>query len=180
LEIFKKKGIEVLLLSDPVDFLAEPELREFKGVPLQSVSRGEIDLSALEDEQEQEEHQKSSEEVTELLERIKAVLNEKVKNVRTTTRLTTSPACLVVDTYGIDPGLKRLLQSAGQALPNDKPILEINPSHPIIVKMKKEQDENYFADWVHVLFDQAILSSGEKLENPVSFVNRLNDLLAQL
>ncbi len=180
LEIFRKKGIEVLLLSDPVDFLAEPELRAFKGVPLQSVSRGEIDLSGLENEQEQEEHRKSAEEVTELLDRIKAVLNEQVKEVRTTTRLTTSPACIVVDTYGMDLGLKRFLQSAGQALPNDKPILEINPGHPIIVKIKKEQDEKDFADWAHVLFDQAMLSSGEKLEDPVSFVNRLNHLLAQV
>jgi len=180
LEIFQKKGIEVLLLSDPVDFLAEPELREFKGIPLQSISRGEIDLSRLENEQEKEEHRKNTEEVTELLNRIKDALNERVKEVRTTTRLTTSPACLVVDTYGMDPGLKRFLQSAGQTLPNDKPILEINPGHPIIVKMKKEQDKTDFADWVHVLFDQAVLSSGEKLEDPVSFVNRLNHLLEQV
>ena len=94
--------------------------------------------------------------------------------------MTTSPACLVVDEYGIDPSLKRLLQSAGQTLPNDKPILEINPHHPIIARMKNEVDEKRFTDWAHILFDQSVLSIGEQLENPISFVNRLNDLLAQL
>ncbi|GHO83336.1 molecular chaperone HtpG [Dictyobacter formicarum] len=180
LEIFKKKGIEVLLLSDPVDHLALPELREFDGKQLQSVSKGEVDLSKLEDEQEKEEQQKSADEAKELLERLKKVLGERVKDVRTTNRLTTSPACLVVDEYGIDPSLKRLLQSAGQQIPNDKPILEINPQHPLVVRIKNEADGQLFSDWAHVLFDQSVLSSGEQLENPVTFVNRLNSLLAQL
>ncbi|GCE05931.1 molecular chaperone HtpG [Dictyobacter aurantiacus] len=180
LEIFKKKGIEVLLLSDPVDHLALPELREFDGKQLQSVSKGEVDLSKLEDEQEKEEQQKSADEAKDLLERLKQVLGEEVKDVRTTNRLTTSPACLVVDEYGIDPSLKRLLQSAGQQIPNDKPILEINPQHPLVVRIKGEADEQRFSDWAHVLFDQSVLSSGEQLENPVTFVNRLNSLLAQL
>jgi len=180
LEIFKKKGIEVLLLSDPVDHLALPELREFDGKQLQSVSKGEVDLSKLEDEQEKEEQQKSADEAKELLERLKSVLGEQVKDVRTTNRLTSSPACLVVDEYGIDPSLKRLLQSAGQSIPNDKPILEINPQHPLVIRIKNEVDGQLFADWAHVLFDQSVLSSGEQLENPVTFVNRLNSLLAQL
>ncbi|GLV59127.1 chaperone protein HtpG [Dictyobacter sp. S3.2.2.5] len=180
LEIFKKKGIEVLLLSDPVDHLALPELREFDGKQLQSVSKGEVDLSKLEDEQEKEEQQKSADEAKDLLERLKQVLGEEVKDVRTTNRLTTSPACLVVDEYGIDPSLKRLLQSAGQQIPNDKPILEINPQHPLVVRIKGEANERLFSDWAHVLFDQSVLSSGEQLENPVTFVNRLNSLLAQL
>ncbi|GAC1656800.1 MAG: molecular chaperone HtpG [Ktedonobacteraceae bacterium] len=180
LEIFNKKGIEVLLLSDPVDHLLEPELAEFQGTSLQSVSRGEIDLSKLEDQEEKEDHQKTADEAKDLLERIKTTLSEKVKDVRTTMRLTTSPACLVVDEYGIDPNLKRLLKSAGQTLPNDKPILEINPHHPIIVKLKNETDEKRFTDWAYILFDQSLLSIGEKLDDPVSFVNRLNELLAQL
>ena len=180
LEIFKKKGIEVLLLSDPVDHLAGPELSEFKGFQLQSVSKGEVDLTKLEDEQEKEEYQKTADEAKDLLERIKGVLNDKVKDVRATNRLTSSPSCLVVDEYGIDPSLRRLLQSAGQTIPNDKPILEINPQHPIILKLKNEADGKRFTDWAYILFDQAVLSGGEALENPVSFVNRINDLLGQL
>ncbi|HEU5229434.1 MAG TPA: molecular chaperone HtpG [Ktedonobacteraceae bacterium] len=180
LEIFKKKDIEVLLLSDPVDHLAVPELSEFEGHQLQSVSKGEIDLAGMEDAQEKEEQQKSADEAKDLLERIKTALGEKVKDVRTTARLTSSPACLVVDEYGIDPSLKRLLQSAGQMVPNDKPILEINPQHAVIARMKREEDEKQFADWANVLFDQSVLSSGETLNDPVNFVNRLNNLLAQL
>jgi molecular chaperone HtpG len=180
LEIFKKKGVEVLLLTDQIDYLWETELPEFKGIALQSVSRGEVDLSKLEDTQEKEEQQKAEEGAKDLIERFKKTLSEKVKDVRATSRLTTSPACLVVDEYGIDPSLKRLLEAAGQKLPNDKPILEINPKHPIIMKLKDVTDEKRFTDWAYILFDQSLLSIGEKLENPVEFVNRLNDLLSQL
>jgi molecular chaperone HtpG len=180
LEVFKKKGIEVLLLSDPVDYILEPELSEFNGIQFQSVSRGAVDLGKLEDEQEKEEQQKAADEFKDLVEHVKTVLGEKVKDVRTTTRLTSSPACLVVDEYGIDPGLERLLKAAGQTVPTSKPIMEINPHHPIILKMKNESDEQRFSDWSWILFDQSILSLGEQLENPVGFVNRLNDLLAQL
>ena len=180
LEIFKKKGIEVLFFSDPVDLLLEPELPEFNGKRLQSVSRGEIDLTRLEDEQEKEEQQKSEGEVKDLLEQIKQILSEKVKDVRASTRLTSSPACLVVDEYDIDPNLRRLLKAAGQAIPGDKPILEINAQHPIIVKLNNEKDEKRFTDWAYILFDQSVLSTGEKLDNPVDFVNRLNELLSHL
>ena len=180
LEIFKKKSIEVLFFSDPVDLLLEPELPEFNGIRLQSVSRGAIDLTKLEDEQEKEQQQKTEGEIKELLERFKQILGEKVKDVRASTRLTSSPACLVVDEYDLDPNLRRLLKASGQAIPGDKPILEINPQHPIIVKLKVEGDEKRFTDWAYILFDQSVLSTGEKLDNPVDFVNRLNDLLAQL
>jgi molecular chaperone HtpG len=180
LEVFKKKGIEVLLLSDPVDYILEPELSEFNGIQFQSVSRGAVDLGKLEDEQEKQEQQKAAGEFKDLVERVKTVLGEKVKDVRTTTRLTSSPACLVVDEYGIDPGLERLLKAAGQTVPTTKPIMEINPHHPIILKMKNESDEQRFSDWSWILFDQSVLSLGEQLENPVKFVNRLNDLLTQL
>jgi molecular chaperone HtpG len=180
LEIFKQKGVEVLLLSDPVDNLHVAELLEFKGIPLQSISKGTIDLSKLEDEQEKEEHQKSAGEVEELLERLKKALEEEVKEVRVTTRLTTSPTCLVVDEYGIDLNFQRLLKASGQLIPTARPILEINPHHPIILKLKHEGDEKRFTDWAYILFDQSILSIDGKLENPIRFVNRLNDLLAQL
>jgi molecular chaperone HtpG len=180
LEIFKKKSIEVLFFSDPVDLLLEPELPEFNGIRLQSVSRGAIDLTKLEDEQEKEEQQKTESEIKELLERFKQILDEKVKDVRASTRLTSSPACLVVDEYDLDPNLRRLLKASGQAIPGDKPILEINPQHPIIIKLKDEGDEKRFTDWAYILFDQSVLSTGEKLDNPVDFVNRLNELLSQL
>ncbi len=180
LEIFKKKGVEVVLLSDPVDHLWVPELSEFNGIPLQSVSRGEVDLSKLVDGQDAEEPQQIPAETNGLTERIKAVLGEKVKAVRTTTRLTASPACLVVDEYGLDPSLKRLLQAAGQTIPNAKPILEINPDHAIINRMRNEADEKRFSDWAYMLLDQSVLSSGEQLEDPIRFVNRLNDLLTSL
>lgn len=180
LEVFKKKGIEVLLLSDPIDYILEHELSEFNGIQFQSVSRGAVDLGKLEDEQEKQEQQKAADEFKGLVEQIKTVLGEKVKDVRTTTRLTSSPACLVVDEYGIDPGLERLLKAAGQNVPASKPIMEINPNHPIILKMKNESDEQRFSDWSWILFDQSVLSLGEQLENPVKFVNRLNDLLTQL
>jgi len=183
LEIFKKKGVEVLLLSDPVDFLLEAELGEFQGTPLQSVSRGEIDLSKLkvdQEEKDKEEQQESPGETQQLLERLKTALGERVKEVRLTTRLTTSPACLVVDEHDIDPSLQRLLKAAGQSIPSAKPILEINTHHPILLKLRNEGDEKRFADWAFVLFDQSVLSLGEKLDDPISFVNRLNDLLTQV
>lgn len=180
LQIFTKKGVEVLLLSDPVDHFMTSQLYEFEGKQLQSISKGEVDLSNLEDEQEKEQKQKSAQEAHDLVQRIKDVLGDKVKEVRTTNRLTTSPACLVVDEWGIDLNLKRLLENAGQDVPGGKPILEINPTHPIIVKLKDEFDHKRLEDWSYILFDQSLLSIGEKLEDPVAFVNRLNEMLAQL
>ncbi len=182
LEIFTKKGVEVLLLSDPVDYLIGVELNEFQGKQLQSVSKGAVDLSKLEDAEGQtnEEGKESIGEGKDLLEHLKNVLTEKVKEVRITTRLTSSPACLVVDEYDIDPNLQRLLKASGQTLPSTKPILEINPHHPIILKLQHEENEERFSNWAYVLFDQSVLSLGEQLENPISFVNRLNELLKQL
>ncbi len=182
LEIFKKKGVEVLLLSDPVDYLMGVELHEFKGTQLQSVSKGAIDLSKLKDvdEQSSDEQKESIGEARDLLEHLKKVLEDKVKEVRITSRLTSSPACLVVDEYDIDPSLQRLLKATGQSLPATKPILEINPHHPIILKLQHETDEDKFSNWAYILYDQSVLSLGEQLENPIRFVNRLNELLTQL
>ena len=181
LEIFKKKGVEVLLLSDPVDHLLAAELTEFNGKQLQSISRGEVDLSNIKDVEEQaEQPQETVSEAQALVDRLKTVLKDQVKDVRVTTRLTTSPACLVVDEYDMDPSLLRLLKAAGQKIPTMKPILEINTHHPIILKINNEADEQKFADWASVLFDQSVLTLGEQLEDPIRFVNRLNALLSQM
>ncbi len=187
LEIFKQKGVEVLLLSDPVDYLFGNELREFNKLPLQSVSRGAVDLSKIvapegeaPAEQSEPAEAANADEVQALLNRLKDALKDEVKEVRVTTRLTSSPACLVVGEYDLDPQLQRLLKAAGQSVPLSKPILEINTQHAIMRKLLHEQDEARFADWAHILYDQSVLSLGEQLENPVSFVKRLNSLLAQL
>ncbi len=180
LEIFRKKGIEVLLLSDQIDYLFGMELTEYKGKELQSISRGEVDLSKMADEAEKEEQKKQESEAQGLIERLKKALGEQVKEVRVTSRLTTSPACLVVDEYDIDPGFQRILKAAGQSVPTTKRILEINPTHPLILKLNGESEEKRFADWAFVLYDQSLLSLGEQLENPTAFVNRLNDLLTHL
>jgi molecular chaperone HtpG len=182
LEIFKKKGVEVLLLSDPVDYLIGTEFREFKNFSFQSVSKGTVDLSKVKEEQDNQpsEEPESIGDIRDLLERLRKTLGEEVSEVRVTTRLTTSPACLVVGEHDIDPTFLRLLKAAGQTVPTTKPILEINPQHPIIRKIKDERDGKRFTDWAYVLFDQSVLGLGEQLENPTRFVNRLNDLLAQL
>ncbi|MBV9019946.1 MAG: molecular chaperone HtpG, partial [Ktedonobacteraceae bacterium] len=147
LEIFKMKGVEVLLLSDPIDYLFGTEFLKFKDFSFQSVSKGEVDLSEMEDEQEKQEHKKSVDEAQDLVKRIKTALGDEVKDVRVTTRLTTSPACLVVDQYDIDPAFQRILKAVGQQGPQVKPILEINPHHPILLRMKGETDEKRLADW---------------------------------
>jgi len=181
LEIFKKKGVEVLLLSDPVDHLLVAQLHEFDGKQLQSISRGEVDLSKIKDVNEQpEQEQQTVSETGTLVNHLKEVLKEHVKDVRVSTRLTTSPACLVIDEYDIDPSLLRLLKASGQKIPAMKPILEINPHHPITLKVSNETDEQKFTDWAFLLFDQSKLTLGEQLDDPVRFVNRLNALLAQV
>ncbi|MBV9019785.1 MAG: molecular chaperone HtpG, partial [Ktedonobacteraceae bacterium] len=162
------------------DYLFGTEFLKFKDFSFQSVSKGEVDLSEMEDEQEKQEHKKSVDEAQDLVKRIKTALGDEVKDVRVTTRLTTSPACLVVDQYDIDPAFQRILKAVGQQGPQVKPILEINPHHPILLRMKGETDEKRLADWAFTLLDQSVLSLGEQLENPTRFVNRLNDLLSQL
>jgi len=175
LEVFRKKGIEVLLLSDRVDEWLVTNLTEFEGKPLQSVAKGGLDLGSLEDETEKEEREKESNDYQELTERMKAALNKQVKDVRVTFRLTESPACLVADTYDMGGNLERLLKSAGQKVQHAKPILEINPHHPMVQRLKTEVEN--FEDWSHILFDQALLAEGGQLEDPAAFVKRLNELL---
>ncbi|HET8912827.1 MAG TPA: molecular chaperone HtpG [Ktedonobacteraceae bacterium] len=180
LEIFKARDIEVLLLSDPVDMWLVSNPFEFKSFHLQSVSKGEVDLAGMKNEEQKEEAEKAATEFKSLVGRMKTVLGGKVQDVRVTSRLTSSPTCLVADEHDLDPNLRRLLESAGQQLPSSKPIFEINPQPPVLVNLKDVQDEKNFAGWVEVLFDQAVLSNGEKLDDPINFVNKLNDLLISL
>ena len=175
LEIFRKKGIEVLLLAERVDEWLAAHLTEFEGKPLQSVAKGSLDLGKLEDEAEKKEQEKEAGEYKELTEKIKAILGEQVKDVRVTLRLTESPACLVADSHDMGGNLERLLKSTGQKVSHAKPILEINPHHPMVQRLKYE--ESRFADWSHILFDQALLAEGGQLDDPAEFVKRLNELL---
>jgi molecular chaperone HtpG len=180
LEIFRKKGIEVLLLYERVDEWLASSLTEFEGKPLQSVAKGDLDLGKLADAAEKNEQQRQASEYQELVDRIGKILGDKVKEVRVTHRLTGSPACLVSDRYGMSMNLERLLKAAGQKVPASKPILEINPTHPIVQGLKYESDEFRFSDWSHILFDQALLAEGGQLEDPASFVKRLNELMLAL
>ncbi|MGZ5123503.1 MAG: molecular chaperone HtpG, partial [Burkholderiales bacterium] len=180
LEIFRKKGIEVLLLTDRVDEWALSSLTEFEGKPLQSVAKGGLDLGKLADEGEKKEQEREAGESKGLIERIKKSLGDKVKDVRVTQRLTESPVCLVADDHDMGMHLERLLKAAGQQVPNSKPILEVNPHHPLVERLKNETDEARFGDWSEVLFDQALLAEGGQLEDPASFVKRLNQLVLAL
>jgi molecular chaperone HtpG len=175
LEIFRKKGVEVLLLTDRVDEWMLSFLTEFEGKPLTSVAKGDLDLGALADAQEKEEQQKTADEYKELVERVKKALGEKVKEVRITLRLTDSPSCLVVDRDAMSAHLQRLLKSAGQKMPAEPPILELNPHHPLVQRLKYE--EARLADWAQLLLEQAQLAEGGQLDDPAGFVRRLNQML---
>ncbi|HRE86407.1 MAG: molecular chaperone HtpG [Candidatus Accumulibacter regalis] len=178
LEIFRKKGLEVLLLSDRVDEWVTSHLTEFDGKQLQSVAKGGLDLGKLEDAAEKEEAEKAADEYKELIEKVKATLGEKVKDVRVTHRLTDSPSCLVADEYDLGGNLQRILKAAGQQAPASKPILEVNPQHPAVQRLKYE--ETRFDDWANLLLEQAILAEGGALEDPAGFVKRINDLMLAL
>ncbi|MFO7580437.1 MAG: molecular chaperone HtpG [Nitrosomonas halophila] len=177
LEIFRKKGIEVLLLCDRIDEWLVAHLHEYAGKPLQSVAKGDLDLGTLADEEEKKAQEKEAGDFQDLATKMKEILSEQVKDVRITFRLTESPACLVADLHDMGGNLERLLKSAGQKVPDSKPILEINPHHPMVQRLKYEEAK--FSDWSRILFDQALLAEGGQLEDPASFVKRLNDLLLQ-
>ncbi|MGH8535743.1 MAG: molecular chaperone HtpG [Gammaproteobacteria bacterium] len=176
LEVFRKKGIEVLLLSDPVDDWALTHLTEYSGKPLKSVSKGALDLGALGDKEDKAAAETDAGEYRDLVERIRKSLAERVKDVRVTHRLTISPACLVADEHELGAHLERLLKAAGQDLPATPPILEINPEHPIVRRLQREQEGPRFEDWARILFDQALLSEGGRLDDPAGFVHRLNEM----
>lgn len=179
LEIFRAKGIEVLLLSDRVDEWVVSNLPEFEGKQLVSVAKGALDLGKLGDEEKQAQEKETGEH-KQLIERIGKTLGDKVKEVRVSARLTDSPACLVADEHEMSMNLARMLKAAGQKVPASAPILEINTRHPIVVRMENEQNDGRFADWSSILFDQATLADGGTLEDPSSFVKRLNGLILTL
>ena len=178
LEVFRKKGIEVLLLSERVDEWVVGYLTEFDGKSLVSVAKGGLDLGKLEDEAEKQEQEKQANDHKDLIEKIKASLAERVKEVRVTHRLTDSPACLVADEHDMGGNMARMLKAAGQKAPATRPILEINPNHPVVARLKEE--EKYFDDWAAVLFDQALLAEGGKLDDPAGFVKRVNHLMLEM
>ena len=180
LEVFRKKGVEVLLMADRVDEWVMQHFTEFEGKPLQSVAKGRLELGKLEDEEEKKAQEKEEGESKPLLARIGKSLGDTVKDVRVTLRLTDSPACLVADDHDIGANLQRMLKAAGQNVPDSKPILEINPHHPLVLRLKDEADETRFSDLAKVLFDQSLLAEGGRLEDPAGFVKRLNQLMLAL
>lgn len=180
LEIFKKKGIEVVLMYDRIDEWLMGHLNEFEGKQFQDISRGELDLGKLEDEEDKEQQEKSAKEFADLVTRIKKNLGDKVKEVRLTHRLTDSAACLAIDEHDMGAQMRKIMEASGQAVPESKPIFEINPEHPLLVKLDKEADEERFGDLVAILFGQASLAEGGQLEDPSEFSARLNKLLMEL
>ncbi len=175
LEIFRKKGVEVLLMTDRVDEWMLSFLTEFDGKQLVSVAKGDLDLGKLEDEAEKKQKEETESEYKELVEKMQASLKEKAKEVRITFRLTDSPACLVAGEHELSGNLLRMLKASGQSAPDVKPILEINPHHPLVQRLKYEEAK--FDDWSSLLFDQAMLAEGGQLADPAGFVKKLNDML---
>lgn len=180
LEVFRKHGVEVLLLTDRVDEWVLAHLTEFDGKPLQSASQGNLDVSKLGEPASAVADEVKEDEFKDLLTRIQDVLKDRAGRVRLTHRLTDSPACLVGDEEGLSRRLERMLRESGQPVPVSKPVLEINPDHPVVQRLKRESDAALFADWSHILFDQALLAEGGELEDPATFVKRLNSLTLAL
>ncbi|MBB6523378.1 molecular chaperone HtpG [Pseudoteredinibacter isoporae] len=180
LEVFRKKGIEVLLLSDRVDDWLMSHMMEFDGKSFQDVGKGALDLGELESDEDKKAQEESEKQFESLIERAKEALKDRVDDVRITHRLTDSPACLVVNEQDMGAQMRRLLEQAGQAVPDSKPNLELNPEHPLVSKLDQEADEDRFADLVGILFDQANLAEGGQLDDPANYVQKLNKLLLEL
>jgi molecular chaperone HtpG len=178
LEIFRKRGIEVLLLSERVDEWLVANLSEYEGKALASVAKGELDLSKLQSGDEKKEEAKQAGEHRALVAKLKDALGDRVKEVRVSSRLTSSPSCLVADEHDMGGNLSRILKAAGQKVPQAKPILEINPAHPMVRRLNEEKAR--FADWSNLLFDQALLAEGGQLEDPAGFVRRMNELMLEM
>jgi molecular chaperone HtpG len=174
LELFRKKGIEVLLLTDRVDEWVLSHLHDFDGKPLQNVTKGAVDLGALQDEAEKQQAEAAAEAFKPLIDRLKAVLTERASDVRVTTRLVDSPVCLVTEAGDMSAHLARLLKQAGQSAPEVKPVLELNPAHALVKKLEASE---HFDDLAHILFDQALLAEGGQLDDPAAYVRRINALL---
>ncbi len=180
LEVFRKKGIEVLLLTDRVDEWLMSHMHEFEGKQFVDVGRGDLDLGSLDDEEDKKAKEDAAKTHEDLIGRIKTVLGDSVEEVRVTNRLTDSPACLVVGQFDMGAQMKSILQAAGQDVPESKPIMEINTDHALITKLDQEPDEDRFGDLVHIIFDQASLAAGGKLDDPAAYVKRLNKLLVDM
>ncbi len=180
LEVFRKKEIEVLLLSDRVDEWLVNGLQEFDGKKLQSVAKGELDLSKFESEKDKKEQKKAEKKADGIIKHLKEVLGEKVEDVRVSHRLTTSPSCIVLNEQDMALYMQTLMKQAGHDMPSNKPVLEINPTHPLIERMEGETDDEQFADWADILFDQALLAEGAQLEDPAGFVSKLNKLMLKM
>ncbi|MBE03118.1 molecular chaperone HtpG [uncultured Marinobacter sp.] len=180
LEVFRKNGIEVLLLSDRIDEWMMGYLTEYDGKPFQDIARGDLDLGDIQTEEDKQQQEKASEEHKALLDRIKAALDDRVQEVRATNRLTDSPACLVVGEFDMGAQMRKIMEAAGQKVPESKPIFEINVEHPLVQRLEKESSDERFNELAAVLFDQATLASGQQLKDPGSYVSRLNRLLLEL
>jgi len=168
------------LLSDRVDEWLVSHLNEFDGKPLVSIARGELELDELVDAEEKAAAEQTAGEYADVVKRMQEKLGERVKEVRVSQRLTDSPSCVVVDGQDMAVHLQHMLKQAGHAVPESRPILEINPEHALVRRLKDEADDRRFADWSNILLDQALLSEGGQLDDPVDFVNRLNDLLQEV
>ncbi|MBZ2169981.1 molecular chaperone HtpG [Marinobacter sp. F4216] len=180
LEVFRKKGIEVLILSDRIDEWMMGYLSEYDGKQFQDVARGDLDLGEVETEEDKKQKEAAAEEHKDLLERIKKVLEDQVQDVRATNRLTDSPACLVVGEFDMGAQMKKIMEAAGQKVPDSKPIFEINVEHPLVQRLESEKGDERFGELAAVLLDQATLASGEQLKDPGAYVTRLNRLLLEL
>jgi len=178
LEIFRKRGVEVLLLFERVDEWLVANLSEYEGKALASVAKGELDLSKLQSDEERKEETRQAGEHRALVAKLKDALGDRVKEVRVSSRLTDSPSCLVADEHDMGGNLSRILKAVGQKVPQAKPILEINPSHPMVKRLNEEKER--FADWSNLLFDQALLAEGGQLDDPAGFVRRMNELMLEM
>ncbi|NKQ13544.1 molecular chaperone HtpG, partial [Pseudomonas sp. SST3] len=180
LEVFRKKGIEVLLLTDRIDEWLMSYLTEFDGKQFVDVARGDLDLGKLDSEEDKKAQEDIAKAKEGLVERLKTALGDEVAEVRVSHRLTDSPAILAIGEQDLGLQMRQILEASGQKVPESKPIFEINPAHPLIEKLDAEPDEDRFADLSHILFDQAALAAGDSLKDPAAYVQRLNKLLVEL
>jgi molecular chaperone HtpG len=180
IEVFRKKGIEVLLLSDRIDDWLMSHMMEFDGKKFQDIAKGELDLGDVQDEEEKKKQEEIAEQFKGLVERVQDALKDQVEAVRITHRLTESPACLVVGDHDMGSQMRRIMEAAGQKMPETKPTLELNPEHPLVTKLSAEKNEGRFADLASIIFEQAHLAEGGQLADPATYVKRLNKLLLEL
>jgi molecular chaperone HtpG len=177
LEVFRKKGIEVLLLSDRVDEWLVAHLTEFDGKPLQSVARGDLDLGDIDDDEQKQAREEANKEFKDVIERVKKALGDRISDARMSQRLTDSPSCLVLNEQDMSMQMQQILEAAGQYAPKAQPVLELNATHKLVTKLRDMNDDDSFNDWVSLLFEQAQLAAGNQLEDPAGFVMRVNRLL---